>query len=60
MSTIKLTVAQAVIKFLNQQYVARDGVEHKFFAGCAFALRRTAVTLRKYVDRDRVGPLMVV
>ena len=34
MSTIKLTVAQAVIKFLNQQYVARDGVEHKFFAGC--------------------------
>ena len=34
MSTIKLTVAQAVIKFLNQQYVARDGVEYKFFAGC--------------------------
>ena len=34
MSTIKLTVAQAVIKFLNQQYVVRDGVEHQFFAGC--------------------------
>ena len=34
MSTIKFTVAQAVIKFLNQQYVARDGVEYKFFAGC--------------------------
>ena len=34
MSTIKLTVAQAVIKFLNQQYVARDGIEYKFFAGC--------------------------
>ncbi len=34
MNTVKLTVAQAVIKFLNQQYVARDGIEHQFFAGC--------------------------
>ncbi|MEQ9287860.1 MAG: 3D-(3,5/4)-trihydroxycyclohexane-1,2-dione acylhydrolase (decyclizing) [Cyclobacteriaceae bacterium] len=34
MSTIKLTVAQAVIKYLNQQYVERDGVTNKFFAGC--------------------------
>ena len=34
MSTIKLTVAQAVIKFLKKQYVERDGVENKFFAGC--------------------------
>lgn len=34
MSTIKLTVAQAVIKFLNNQYVERDGIENKFFAGC--------------------------
>jgi len=34
MSTIKLTVAQAVIKFLNNQYVERDGAENKFFGGC--------------------------
>ena len=34
MNTIRLTVAQAVIKYLNQQYVERDGVENKFFAGC--------------------------
>ena len=34
MSTVKLTVAPAVIKFLSQQYVARDGIEHQFFAGC--------------------------
>jgi 3D-(3,5/4)-trihydroxycyclohexane-1,2-dione acylhydrolase (decyclizing) len=34
MKIIKLTVAQAVIKYLNQQYVERDGVESKFFAGC--------------------------
>lgn len=34
MSTIRLTMAQAVIAFLKQQYVARDGVERPFFAGC--------------------------
>ncbi len=34
MSTIRLTTAQALIKFLNNQYVERDGVENKFFAGC--------------------------
>ena len=34
MKTIKLTVAQATIKFLKNQYVNRDGKENKFFAGC--------------------------
>ncbi len=34
MKTLKLTVAQAIIKYLDQQYVERDGVEHKFFHGC--------------------------
>ncbi|MDW3212191.1 MAG: 3D-(3,5/4)-trihydroxycyclohexane-1,2-dione acylhydrolase (decyclizing) [Reichenbachiella sp.] len=34
MKTVRLTAAQAVIKFLSNQYVARDGVEHRFFAGC--------------------------
>ena len=34
MVTIRLTAAQAVIKFLSQQYVARDDEEHPFFAGC--------------------------
>jgi len=33
MKSIRLTVAQAVIKYLNQQYVERDGIENKFFAG---------------------------
>ena len=32
--TIKLTVAQAIIKYLNNQYVERDGAQNKFFAGC--------------------------
>lgn len=31
---MKLTVAQALIRFLDNQYTERDGVEHKFFAGC--------------------------
>ena len=28
-----MTVAQAIVKFLSRQYVARDGVEQPFFAG---------------------------
>jgi len=31
---ITLTVAQAIVKFLGQQYSERDGVKRKFFAGC--------------------------
>lgn len=34
MNTIKLTVAQAIIKYLKNQYSERDGVEQLFFAGC--------------------------
>ena len=33
-STIRLTVAQAVMRFLQTQYSERDGVEQRFFAGC--------------------------
>jgi 3D-(3,5/4)-trihydroxycyclohexane-1,2-dione acylhydrolase (decyclizing) len=34
MKTRKLTVAQATIAYLKNQYVERDGVQNKFFAGC--------------------------
>ena len=34
MKTRKLTVAQATIEYLKNQYVERDGVQQKFFAGC--------------------------
>lgn len=34
MDTRRLTVAQATIKYLKNQYVERDGVQNKFFAGC--------------------------
>lgn len=33
-STVRLTVAQATVRFLANQYVERDGQRHKFFAGC--------------------------
>src|SRR5690348_2365337 len=32
--TQKLTTAQAIIRFLKAQRVARDGQQHSFFAGC--------------------------
>jgi 3D-(3,5/4)-trihydroxycyclohexane-1,2-dione acylhydrolase (decyclizing) len=31
---MRLTAAQALIRFLGAQYVERDGVERRFFAGC--------------------------
>jgi 3D-(3,5/4)-trihydroxycyclohexane-1,2-dione acylhydrolase (decyclizing) len=33
-ATVRLTMAQAVIAFLKNQYVERDDVEQAFFAGC--------------------------
>ncbi|MGK2882223.1 MAG: 3D-(3,5/4)-trihydroxycyclohexane-1,2-dione acylhydrolase (decyclizing) [Mycobacterium sp.] len=32
--TVRLTVAQACVRFLGNQYVERDGERTKFFAGC--------------------------
>ena len=32
--TVRLTVAQATVKFLAAQYVERDGRRNRFFAGC--------------------------
>lgn len=34
MATVRLTTAQALVRFMSNQYVERDGVEHKFFGGC--------------------------
>jgi 3D-(3,5/4)-trihydroxycyclohexane-1,2-dione acylhydrolase (decyclizing) len=33
-ATMNMTMAQAVIAFLKNQYIERDGVEQPFFAGC--------------------------
>ena len=34
MNALRLTAAQALVRFLAAQHVERDGVEHRFFAGC--------------------------
>ncbi len=33
-TTVRLTMAQAIIRFLQNQYVERDGIAQQFFAGC--------------------------
>jgi 3D-(3,5/4)-trihydroxycyclohexane-1,2-dione acylhydrolase (decyclizing) len=33
-ATIRLTVGQALLRFLAAQFVERDGIEHRFFGGC--------------------------
>ncbi len=34
MGTVRLTMAQALVRFLANQHVERDGVEQHLFAGC--------------------------
>ena len=34
MGTVRLTMAQALVRFLANQYVERDGVEQRLFVGC--------------------------
>src|SRR5271167_1717550 len=34
MSTIRLTVGQAIVRFLTKQYSQRDSVEHRLIEGC--------------------------
>ena len=34
MKTLKLTMAQALVRFLSAQHLERDGVEHRFIEGC--------------------------
>ena len=34
MKTSRLTSGQAIVRFLKNQYVERDGAENRFFAGC--------------------------
>ena len=34
MKTVRLTMAQALVRFLAAQHVERDGAQHRFFEGC--------------------------
>ncbi len=65
--TVRLTMAQAMLKFLSNQYVERDGVEQQFFggifgifghgmvAGLGQALEEYQETLRYYQGRNEQG-----
>lgn len=33
MNTIRMTTAQALVRFLNEQYVEFDGIQHRFIKG---------------------------
>jgi 3D-(3,5/4)-trihydroxycyclohexane-1,2-dione acylhydrolase (decyclizing) len=33
MTTVRLTAAQALVRFMTRQYMERDGKEERFFAG---------------------------
>ena len=35
MKTLRRTMAQAIVEFLKQQYIVRDGITQPFFAGCS-------------------------
>lgn len=64
MSTLRLTTAQALVRFLAAQYVERDGIEQPFFAGVfgifghgnvagiGQALHQYAAALRYYQSRN--------
>ncbi|WP_370619157.1 3D-(3,5/4)-trihydroxycyclohexane-1,2-dione acylhydrolase (decyclizing) [Mumia sp. Pv 4-285] len=57
MSTTRLTVAQAVVRFLEAQHVERDGVESAFFAGCwgIFGHGNVAGVGQALLEREQSG-----
>ncbi|KAA1423510.1 3D-(3,5/4)-trihydroxycyclohexane-1,2-dione acylhydrolase (decyclizing) [Mumia zhuanghuii] len=57
MTTTRLTVAQAVVRFLEVQHVERDGVENAFFAGCwgIFGHGNVAGVGQALLEREHAG-----
>jgi len=56
MTTLNLTTAQALIKFLDQQYISFDGTEEKFVHGLATIFGHGIVLgLGQALDRDPGG-----
>jgi 3D-(3,5/4)-trihydroxycyclohexane-1,2-dione acylhydrolase (decyclizing) len=70
MSTVRLTLGQAIVRFMMNQYVERDGVENPFFAGCwgifghgniggvAQALQQYGPDFRYYQTRNEQAMVM--
>ena len=69
-TTIRLTMAQALVKYLSRQYVCRDGIENRFFAGMwgifghgnvagvGQALEQYAPDLRYYQSRNEQAQVL--
>jgi 3D-(3,5/4)-trihydroxycyclohexane-1,2-dione acylhydrolase (decyclizing) len=67
MKTLRMTMAQALVRYLTQQYVERDGQEQRFFAGMfgifghgnvtglGQALEEVGENLRYYQPRNEQG-----
>jgi 3D-(3,5/4)-trihydroxycyclohexane-1,2-dione acylhydrolase (decyclizing) len=55
--TIRLTVGQAVVRFLESQHVERDGAENAFFAGCwgIFGHGNVAGVGQALLEREQSG-----
>ncbi|MGZ5373639.1 MAG: 3D-(3,5/4)-trihydroxycyclohexane-1,2-dione acylhydrolase (decyclizing) [Aeromicrobium sp.] len=55
--TVELTVAQAVVRFLEAQHVERDGEENAFFAGCwgIFGHGNVAGVGQALLEREQSG-----
>jgi 3D-(3,5/4)-trihydroxycyclohexane-1,2-dione acylhydrolase (decyclizing) len=70
MKTVKLTLGQAIVRFMMSQYVERDGEETPFFAGCwgifghgniggvAQALQQYGPDFRYYQTRNEQAMVM--
>ena len=70
MKTVKLTLGQAIVRFMMNQYVERDGQENPFFAGCwgifghgniggvAQALQQYGPDFRYYQTRNEQAMVM--
>ena len=70
MSTVRLTVAQALVRFLANQYSERDGVEHRRFraASGSSAMATLPASLRAraatrltaiHIETDMLAPVLL-
>ena len=52
--TVRMTVAQAIVKFLDNQYVSMDGVETKFVEGF-FTIFGHGIAVEGDAGKERAG-----
>ncbi|HIW34459.1 MAG TPA: 3D-(3,5/4)-trihydroxycyclohexane-1,2-dione acylhydrolase (decyclizing) [Candidatus Paenibacillus intestinavium] len=60
METVRLTMAQALLRFLDQQYVELDGVESKFFQGVMGIFGHGNVTgIGQALEQNKEGLVLI-